>query len=117
MSFKFQSSVIYEQLSLFAKDIFIFTGKLPNYESNGLIQQIRTLASELLTDYATGYIRTDKADPAHALDKCITGVAKISALVDLSCQLKYIDHTVHAKWILICDEITKRLYETHKSSH
>jgi hypothetical protein len=116
MSFKFQNSVIYEQLTLFAKDIFIFTGKLPNYESNGLILQIRNLASELLTDYAGGLSRTDKSDPTAALDKCIIGVAKIASLIDLSCQLKYIDHTVHTKWVLICDEITKRLYETHKSS-
>jgi four helix bundle protein len=115
MSFKFQGTVIYEQLSFFAKDIFIFTGKLPNYESNGLIQQIRILASNLLTDYAEGNVRTEKSDPTTALDKCIIGVVKIASLVDLSCQLKYIDHTVHTKWMLICDEITKRLYETRKS--
>jgi len=115
MSFKFQGSVIYEQLSLFAKDIFVFTGKLPNYESNGLIQQIRSLASKLLTDYAKGNARTEKSDPSVALDNCIVGVAEIASLIDLSCQLKYIDHTTHTKWVMICDEITKRLYETHKT--
>ncbi len=115
MAFKFQSNVIYEQLSLFSKDIFTFTGKLPNYESNGLIQQIRTLAVNLLTDFAQGNVRTDRSDPSEALDRCIITVAKIAALVDLSCQLKYVDHPTHQKWVLICDEITKRLYEFHKT--
>jgi four helix bundle protein len=115
MSFKFQTHVVYEQLSLFCKDIFVFTGRLPNYESNGLIQQIRNLASGLLQDFAEGYIRTDRSDPKVALEKCIISVAKIASLIDLSCQLGYIDHSTHNKWVLTCDEITKRLYETHKT--
>jgi four helix bundle protein len=115
MSFKFQGSVIYEQLSLFAKDIFVFTGRLPNYESNGLIGQIRNLASSLLQDYAQGYVRTDQSNPEVSLDKCIVSVAKIASLIDLSSQLEYIDYSTHSKWILICDEITKRLYEARKS--
>jgi four helix bundle protein len=115
MSFKFQTHVIYEQLSLFCKDIYIFTGRLPNYESNGLIQQIRNLASSLLLDFAQGYTRTDQSDPQSAIDKCIITVAKIAALIDLCCQLGYVDHNTHSKWVLICDEITKRLYETHKT--
>ncbi len=84
MAFKFQGSVIYEQLTIFVKDIFVFTGKLPNYESNGLIQQIQNLASSLLTEYAQGYARTDNSDPEIALDKCIVTVAKIASLIDLS---------------------------------
>jgi four helix bundle protein len=115
MAFKFQGTVIYEQLSYFARDIFQFTGKLPNYETNGLIQEIRNLASSLLQDYATGNVRTEHSNPELALDRCVISVAKITALIDLCCQLKYIDHSVHSKWILSCDEITKRLYETQKS--
>jgi four helix bundle protein len=115
MSFKFQGSVIYEQLSLFVKDIFVFTGKLPSYESNGLILQLRNLSSGILTEYAQGYARTDNSDPAVSLDKCIVTVAKIVSLIDLSCQLKYIDHSLHNKWIMTCEEITKRLHEARKT--
>jgi four helix bundle protein len=115
MAFKFQGSVVYEQLSLFAKDVFIFTGRLPNYESNGLILQIRNLASGVVQDFAQGYVRTEQSNQAVALDKCIIAVAKVASLIDLSYQLGYIDNSTHSKWVLTCDEITKRLYETHKS--
>jgi four helix bundle protein len=115
MAFKFQSHVVYEQLSFFAKDIFVLTGRLPNYESNGLIQQIRNLGSGLLQDFAQGYIRTEHSDPKVALDKCIISVAKIASLIDLSCQLGYIDHPTHTKYNLTCDEITKRLYDAQKT--
>lgn len=115
MPFKFQSQVQYEQLRIFTKDLFEFTGRLPNYESNGLIKQIRNLAIGLLQDYAEGQVRTDKADSTNAIDNCITSVAKIAALIDLCSQLKYIDSKTMQKWMLTCDEVTKRLYDTRKN--
>lgn len=115
MPFKFQSQVIYEQLRIFTKDLFEFTGRLPNYESNGLIKQIRNLAIELLQDFAEGHVRTNKSDAQDSLDKCIAAIAKIAALIDLCSQLKYIDSRTREKWLLTCDEITKRLYESRKT--
>jgi hypothetical protein len=93
MPFKFQAQVPYEQLRIFTKDLFEFTGKLPNYESNGLIRQIRNLA----------------------IDNCIISVAKIAALIDLCSHLKYIDHYTRDKWLLTSDQVTKRLYEARKT--
>jgi four helix bundle protein len=115
MPFKFQSQVIYEQLRIFTKDLFEFTGRLPNYESNGLIKQIRNLAIDLLQEYAEGNVRTDKVDAQQAIDNCIISIAKIAALVDLCSQLKYVDHKTRDKWLLTCDEITKRLYDSRKT--
>lgn len=115
MPFKFQTQVTYEQLRIFTKDLFEFTGRLPNYESNGLIKQIRNLAINLLQDYAEGHVRTDKSDAVASIDNCIITVAKIAALIDLCSQLKYIEARTREKWLLTCDEITKHLYETRKT--
>ena len=115
MPFKFQSQVIYEQLRIFTKDLFEFTGKLPNYESNGLIKQIRNLAIDLLQEYAEGSVRIDRSGGEKSIDNCIVSVAKIASLIDLCSQLKYIDAHTRDKWLLTADEITKRLYETRKT--
>ena len=117
MPFKFQSHVVYEQLSIFIKDVFQFTGKLPDYESNGLIRQIRNLAITLIQDYSEGFTRTSKTDSAEGLEKCIVSVAKITSLIDLCHRLNYIDKKTNERWINVCDELTKRLYETHKTLH
>lgn len=114
MPFKFQSQVVYEQLRIFTKDLFEFTGKLPNYESNGLIKQIRNLAIDLLQEYVEGNVRTHKPNYENSLDNCIASIAKIAALIDLCSQLKYIEARTRDKWFLTCDEVTKRLYESRK---
>jgi four helix bundle protein len=115
MPFKFQTQVQYEQLRIFTKDLFEFTGKLPNHESNGLIKQIRNLAMSLVQDYAEGHVRTEKSDAEESIDNCIVSIAKIASLIDLSSQLKYVDAKTRDKWLLTCDEVTKRLYETRKT--
>jgi len=115
MPFKFQSHIVYEQLRIFTKDLFEFTGRLPNYESNGLIKQIRNLGISLLQDYAEGHVRTTKLIVENSIDNCIVSIAKIAALIDLCAQLKYIEARTRDKWLLTCDEITKRLYDTRKT--
>jgi hypothetical protein len=112
MAFKFQNQVVYERLRLFSKDVFIFTGRLPNYERHGLIHQLRHLATDLLENYAATSVRSAPGNP---IDSCVTTVAKIAALIDFCAQLDYTDPTTRDKWLLSCDEVTKRLYETRKT--
>jgi four helix bundle protein len=117
MPFKFQNHVVYEQISIFAKDLFQFTGKLPEHESNGLIRQIRNLAINLLQDFTEGFVRTSKSESSEAIEKCIVSIAKVVSLIDLCQRLGYVDKKTNDRWTNICDELTKRLYETHKSLH
>ena len=112
--FKFQNSVTYEQLSLFAKDIFVFSGRLPTYESNGLIKHLRNLASTAIQDYAEGTIRPSKFG-ATSLERCIVTIAKISTVIDLCHLLGYIDKPTHEKGLWSCNDMVKRLYEAQKS--
>jgi len=111
--FKFQSQVLYEQLSLFAKEVFVLSGKLPAYESNGLIKQLRGLASGILEDYAESSVRTSKTGN-YITEKCVTNIAKISSLIDLCHHLGYIDKFVHDKWLWSCNDTVKRLYDSEK---
>jgi four helix bundle protein len=117
MPFKFQGHVIYEQLELYTKDLFVFTGRLPNYESNGLIKQIRSLGIDLVQTFAEGFVRTSQTGAAEALEKCISTVARITSLIDLCFKLDYIDKRTNDRWTNMSDELTKRLYENHKSLH
>lgn len=114
MPFKFQSHIVYEQLSIFAKDLFQFTGKLPDYESSGLIMQIRNLAITLIQDFTEGFVRTSKSESTAAMEKCIVSIAKIVSLIDFCQRLGYIDKRTNDRWTNICDDLTKRLYESRK---
>ncbi|HBC72491.1 hypothetical protein A2379_05135 [Candidatus Amesbacteria bacterium RIFOXYB1_FULL_47_13] len=114
MAFSFQNQVTYEQLLIFAKDIFAFTGKLPSYESNGLILRIRNLASSLLQEYALGSTRVSKVNFSQAVEKCIVLVAQIVSLSDLCVHLGYATLTAQRSLILSAEDITKRLYQLRK---
>ena len=116
MSFKFQDSIIYEQVLAFTKDIYDLTGKLPVYEQPGLITSLRSLASSMLTDLAAGYTRASTLDPQTSVHSCIEKVAKTAALVDLCSSLGYLTKDGHSYWLLSCEDLTKRLYEHLKSS-
>lgn len=116
MAFKFQGSIIYEQVLAFTKDIYDLTGKLPVYEQTGLITSLRQLASSMLTDLATGHTRVSSIDPTAAIHSCIESTAKTAALIDLAYHLGYITSPSHQHWILSCEDLTRRLYEHLKSS-
>lgn len=115
MPFKFQGQVIYEQLLIFSKDIFAFSGKLPTYETDGMILQLRHLTTTLLQDYAVGGTRASKVSFTQAVDNCITTIARITAMIDLTFSLGYIQKPLHQKLILTCEDLTKRLYESRKT--
>ncbi|OGD09453.1 MAG: hypothetical protein A2184_02375 [Candidatus Moranbacteria bacterium RIFOXYA1_FULL_44_7] len=116
MSFKFLNQVLYEQLRQYTKDLFVLTGSFPSYESSGLIPQIRNLGTSLLEDFAESSTRFSESDVPKTLEKCILSIAKITALLDLSFQLKYVNQTTHHKWILASEDLTRRLYDTRKES-
>jgi len=116
MAFKFQNQINYEQLLIFSKDIYNLTGKLPTYETQGLILDLRQHTSSLLENYAVGATRTSRISPLQALDNCITTIAKIAALVDLCHFLKYISDTSHQNMISTCEDLTHRLYDSRKSA-
>jgi four helix bundle protein len=116
MAFKFQNQINYEQLLIFSKDIYDLTGKLPIYETQGLILALRKHTSSLLEDYVVGATRTSRTSPLQALDNCITTIAKIAALVDLCHFLKYISDTSHQNMISTCEDLTHRLYDSRKSA-
>lgn len=115
--FKFKSHIIYEQLRTFNKDLFVLTGKLPNYESNGLIKQIRNLSVTTVQDFVEGQTRTSKGNTGESMEKCIVSIAKIASLIDLCESLGYVDSKTNERWGNICDDLTKRLYEAHKALH
>ena len=115
MSFRFLNNLTYEQLRQFAKDIFSFTGKLPSHENAGLILQMRTQATNLLQDYTEAFARVSDTAAEESVKKCIVTAGKIAALIDLCHQLGYTTASTRSKWILICEDLTKRLYATQKS--
>jgi len=116
MAFKFQDTIVYEQVLAFTKDIYDLTGKLPVYEQTGLITALRQLASSMLTDLASGHTRASHMDLHASIHSCIEKVAKIAALVDLCYNLGYLTKPSHSRWLLSCEDLTKRLYEQLKSS-
>jgi four helix bundle protein len=116
MAFKFQNQINYEQLLIFSKEIYDLTGKLPTYETQGLILALRKHTSSLLENYAVGSTRTSRVSPLQALDNCISIVAKITALIDLCHHLKYISDFAHQNAVSACEDLTHRLYESRKSA-
>ena len=115
MFFRFQDHVVYERVAIFTKEVYSLTGHLPTYEQPGLIQKLRDLASQMLQDLAEGYSHTPDTNESTAIDRCIISMGKIASLVDLCFQLDYLDVITHKKWLMSCEELTKRLYETRKS--
>jgi len=116
MAFRFQDHIVYEQLTVFVADLYSLTGRLPTYEQAGLISGLRNLGNSLVQDFAAGYSRTPDNDPTKSLNSCIEKLARIASLVDLCHQLGYITKATQSRWLLACEDLTKRCYEQLKSS-
>lgn len=115
MSFRFQSHVIYEQLLSFSSDVYSFSGRLPEFEKYGLIEHLRYLAGLVVEDFASGLTRTNETNFSNGIDKCLVGISRIVALVDLCLKLEYASTTSHHHLISSAEELTKRLYEAKKT--
>ncbi|HJZ06034.1 hypothetical protein A2634_01000 [Candidatus Amesbacteria bacterium RIFCSPHIGHO2_01_FULL_48_32] len=115
MYFRFQNKIAYEKTLIFTKDIFNLTGKLPDYEKNGVIKQLRAMGTSVLQDIAEHYSSKGPDDSFHSLDRSIKTVAKIAAMIDLCHNLGYLSSPNHHSWTVYCEDLAKHLEEIRKS--
>lgn len=116
MYFQFQNKIAYEKTRLFARDIFILTGKFPEYEKSGVIKQLRLMSVSALQDVTEFYASKSPDDASRSLDRAQKTIAKIASLLDLCSTLGFIYSTEIGKWFIICEDLCKQLEETRKTS-
>jgi len=110
MSFRFRNFPIYQELRFFIQDIYKLASSLPKQEQFELASQIRRAATSALLNLAEGSMKKSDAEFNRFLLISIGSIGEIVAILDLCLDNQYINSSLHAQYMLKCENIIKQLY-------
>lgn len=110
MSFRFRNFPIYPDLREFIFEIYKLANSLPKQEQFELASQLRRAASSVLLNLAEGSMKKSDAEFNRFLMISIGSLSEIVAILDILLDQKYITPSNHARFLVKCEDIAKRLY-------
>ena len=91
----YRKLVVWEKAHKLVLRIYELTRSFPSEERFGLTSQLRRAVSSTPTNIAEGCGRHSQSEFANYLQFAFGSLQEVEYLAFLSCELKYIDHTVY----------------------
>ena len=108
--FRFQNFPVYKELRLFIHDIYQLASSLPKQEQYELASQLRRAATSALLNLAEGAMKKSDAEFNRFILISTGSVGEIIAILDVCLDNNYINSSLHAEYMLKCENIIKQLY-------
>ena len=107
---RFQNFPIYQELRLFSKEIYVFSRELPQIEQFELASQMRRAVSSAVLNIAEGSMKKSDAEFNRFVLISVGSISEIVAILDICLDNDYINTSLHAQYVLKCENIVKQLY-------
>lgn len=89
--FSYESLEIWKNAIVYAKEIYRVTGKFPQSEIYGLVNQLRRAVVSISANIAEGSGATSKKDRFHYLDISIKSALEVTSELRIAFELEYIN--------------------------
>jgi four helix bundle protein len=92
-----RSKDIYKRALRFARDIYNLVKRFPDYEENGLRNQLRRASSSIVANFAEGHYNIYFGKEKDRLNSAMASTAECQSFLDLAYMVKYITREEYNK--------------------
>lgn len=110
MSFRFHNFPIYKEIRFFINDIYKLAASLPRQEQFELASQMRRASTSALLNIAEGSMKKSDAEFNRFILISAGSISEIVAILDICLDNHYINTSLHAHYVLKCENIVKQLF-------